>query len=147
MARIIKFNEIADYCEDQFNKLLKVTVLEADSRLKQASPVDTGRLRVSWAIGENAAPYAGAPAGSASYPTPSNPLRIGYEKEKIGNIYSVHNNLPYAEPVLMGSNLPRSWQGQWRSKGNQIEVGYPLVIAKDMKDFIQTNATIIGRQS
>lgn len=147
MTRVINLNQVADYCEDQFNKLLRVTVLECDKRLKEGSPVDSGRLRASWAVGQNAAPFQGQPANLSSYKTPEQPVRIGYEQEKIGNIYSVHNNLPYVEPVLMGSNLPRSWQGRWRSKNNQIEVGYPLVVAKDMQTFIQANATIIGNQS
>ena len=67
---------------------------------------------------------------------------------KLGNVYSVHNNLPYAEPVLTGNNLPPSWNGRWRSKGNQIERGYvPNMVAKDIQDYIKKNADRIGRQS
>jgi hypothetical protein len=36
-------------------KLLRAAVLETDSLLKQASPVDTGRFRASWQVGENSA--------------------------------------------------------------------------------------------
>jgi hypothetical protein len=28
-------------------------------------------------------------------------------QEKIGNVYSVHNNLPYAEPLANGSSKQR----------------------------------------
>jgi hypothetical protein len=29
---------------------------------------------------------------------------MNYSKERLGNVYSVHNNLPYAEPMANGSS-------------------------------------------
>lgn len=146
MTRTIKISQIADYAEEQYEKLLRAAVLETDKRLKEASPVDTGRLRASWQIGENTALGGFKPSGK--YPnTILPPDRLNYSREKLGNVYSIHNNLPYVEPVLMGDNLPRSWQGRWRSKGNQIQRGYPLVIAKDMQAWIRQQADKIGRTS
>lgn len=146
MARTIKLGQIGDYAESQYEKLLRVTVVETDRRLKEASPTDSGRLRASWQIGQNSASGGNKPEGK--YPYTILPAeRINYTKERAGNVYSIHNNVPYAEPVLMGTNLPRSWQGRWRSKKNKIEKGYPLVIAKDMQDFVRQNADRIGRQS
>jgi len=146
MARNIKLSQIGDYCEDQVEKLLRVTVIETDKRLKEASPTDSGRLRASWQIGENIASGGNKPEGK--YPYTILPAeRIGYTQERVGNVYSIHNNVPYVEPVLMGTNLPPSWGGSWRSKNNQIEKGYPNVIAKDMQDFVRQNADRIGRQS
>ena len=146
MARTIKLGEIGDYCEDQVEKLLRVTVIETDKRLKEASPTDSGRLRASWQIGENTASGGNKPEGK--YPYTILPAeRVNYTKERVGNVYSIHNNVPYVEPVLMGTNLPPSWEGRWRSKNNQIEKGYPNVIAKDMQDFVRQNADRIGRQS
>jgi hypothetical protein len=76
------------------------------------------------------------------------PSRTNYSQEKLGNVYSVHNNLPYVEPVLTGKNLPPSWNGTWRSKGNQIQQNYiPYMVAKDIKDFVEVNARRIGQQS
>ena len=146
MARNIKLSQIGDYCEDQYEKLLRVTVLLTDRKLKEASPTDSGRLKASWQIGENTASGGNKPEGE--YTKQRLPAeRINYTKERVGNVYSIHNNVPYAEPVLMGTNLPSSWEGRWRSEGNQIEKGYPLVIAKDMQDFVRQNAERIGRQS
>lgn len=146
MTRTIKISQIGDYAEEQYEKLLRAAVLETDKRLKEASPVDTGRLRASWQIGENTASGGFKPPGK--YPnTILPPDRLNYSREKLGNVYSIHNNLPYVEPVLMGDNLPRSWQGRWRSKGNQIQRGYPLVIAKDMQAWIRQQADKIGRTS
>jgi hypothetical protein len=132
MAREIQVREIAKYCEDQMEKLLRAAVLETDSLVKQASPVDTGRFRASWQVGENAAPGAGMPAGSYSGMSGIN--RIGYQQEKVGNVYSVHNNLPYAEPLADGSS-------------KQAEPGWIQGIAKDVQTRVQTAAARIGRES
>jgi hypothetical protein len=146
MPRTISISGIGDYAGEQYEKLLRAAVLETDKRLKEASPVASGRLRASWQIGENTASGGVKPPGK--YPFTILPAdRLNYSKEKLGNVYSIHNNLPYVEPVLMGDNLPPSWKGTWRSKGNQIERGYPLVIAKDMQSWIKQQADKIGRES
>jgi hypothetical protein len=132
MARTIRVADIGNYASQQMEKLLRVAVLETDSRLKQASPVDTGRFRVSWQVGENAAPGGEKPAGTYSG-TPQID-RIGYREEKLGNVYSVHNNLPYAEPLANGSS-------------KQAPAGWVQGIAKDIQGFVRTNADRIGRES
>jgi hypothetical protein len=132
MARQIQVGDIGDYCNQQMEKLLRAAVLETDSLVKQGSPVDTGRFRASWQVGENAAPGAGMPAGSYSGTSSIN--RIGYQQEKVGNIYSVHNNLPYAEPLADGSS-------------KQAQPGWVQGIAKDVQTRVQTAAARIGRES
>ncbi len=132
MARTIRVADIGDYASQQMEKLLRVAVLETDSRLKQASPVDTGRFRVSWQVGENAAPGGEKPAGTYSGIPQID--RIGYQQEKLGNVYSVHNNLPYAEPLANGSS-------------KQAPVGWVQGIAKDIQGFVRVNADRIGRES
>jgi hypothetical protein len=113
-------------------KLLRAAVLETDSLLKQASPVDTGRLRASWQVGQNAAPGGIAPSGS--YPGVTAIKRLGYQKEKVGNTYSVHNNLPYAEPLASGSS-------------KQADPGWVQGIAKDVQTRVQAAAARIGKES
>ena len=145
MARRINLADIGNYSTEKYEQLLRVTVLETDSRLKQASPVDTGRFRLSWAISEQGTPgYDAGPQASPSGITP--PRRLDYQVERAGNVYHIHNNLPYAEPVLYGNNLPPSWQGQWRSKNNQITKGYPDIITREMTNWAQQQANRIGRQ-
>lgn len=145
MARTIRVGDIGDYASQQMEKLLRVAVLETDSRLKQASPVDTGRFRVSWQVGENAAgSYDGGPQQEPSNKDRSKtsppdglivPLRrMNYQQEKLGNVYSVHNNLPYAEPLANGSS-------------KQAPAGWVQGIAKDIQGFVRTNADRIGRES
>tara|TARA_R110000868_G_scaffold31211_2_gene114440 strand:+ start:1109 stop:1537 length:429 start_codon:yes stop_codon:yes gene_type:complete len=142
MAGVIRLGDIGDYANTQMEKLLRAAVLETDTLLKSASPVDTGRFRASWQVGENAAPGGIAPPGG--YGTAPPLTRIGYGQEKVGNIYSVHNNLPYAEP-LAGSSYPPSWGGQYRSK--QASPGWVQGIAKDVQGRVIAAAARIGRES
>jgi hypothetical protein len=114
-------------------KLLRAAVLETDSLLKQASPVDTGRFRASWQVGQNAAPGGIAPSGS--YPGVTAIKRLGYQREKVGNIYSVHNNLPYAEPLANGSSKQAP------------DPGWVQGIAKNVQTRVQAAAARIGKES
>ena len=147
MARTIRVGDIGDYCNQQMEKLLRAAVLETDSLLKQASPVDTGRFRASWQVGENAAgAYDAGPQQSPSNPDrdktnppagPTFPLRkMNYQQERIGNVYSVHNNLPYAE--RLAANPPYS---------KQTAPGWVQGIAKDVQGRVRIAAAKIGRES
>jgi hypothetical protein len=146
MARVIRLGDIGDYANTQMEKLLKSAVLDTDTLLKSASPVDTGRFRASWQVGENAAgaydagpqqPATGAykdqtePPGK---PAPPALRRMNYSKERPGNIYSVHNNLPYAEPLANGSS-------------KQANAGWVQGIAKDVQGRVIAAAARIGRES
>jgi hypothetical protein len=152
MARGIRVNQIGDYVQDQMDQLLRATVLETDSRLKQASPVDTGRFRASWQVGENAAGfYDAGPQQDAtgafkdqskapSKPEPPALRKMNYSQEKVGNVYSVHNNLPYADSLARGhSNQTAGATGG--------QAGWVQGIAKDMQQFVRVNAARIGRES
>ena len=144
MARRINLSQIGNFSQDKYEQLLREVVLLTDRRLKDGSPVDTGRLRMSWSIGENSTPgYDPGPQNGATAITP--PRRLNYGTERAGNVYHIHNSLPYAEPVLYGTNLPPSWGGSWRSRNNQIEVGYPDLIAREMADWARQAASRIGR--
>jgi hypothetical protein len=132
MARQIQVRDIGRYCEEQMEKLLRAAVRETDSLVKQASPVDTGRFRASWQVGQNSAPGGIKPPGSYSGSAPIS--RIGYQQEKPGNIYSVHNNLPYAERLATG----------WSS---QASAGWVQGVAKDVQTRVQAAASRIGRES
>jgi hypothetical protein len=146
MARVIRLDQVGTYVEQQMEKLLRAAVLETDTLLKSASPVDTGRFRASWQVGENAAgAYDAGPQQEATgaykdqteppgKPTPPALRRMNYNKERPGNIYSVHNNLPYAEPLANGSS-------------KQANAGWVQGIAKDVQGRVITAAAKIGRES
>jgi hypothetical protein len=145
MARTIRIGDIGDYANSQMEKLLRAAVLETDSLLKQASPVDTGRFRASWQVGENAAgAYDAGPqqepsnADRSRTSAPAEPMyplrKMNYQQERIGNVYSVHNNLPYAEPLANGSS-------------KQANAGWIQGIAKDVQGRVRIAAAKIGRES
>ena len=142
MARQIKLEQTGQYVTEQFEKLLRAAVLDTDSLVKAASPVKSGRFRASWQVGQNAAPGGQVPPGN--YPQTPPLTRLGYSQERAGNVYSVHNNLPYAEP-LAGGSYPPSWGGQYRSK--QASPGWVQGIAKDVQGRVQAAAARIGRES
>ena len=146
MTRSIRIGDIGNYCEQQVEQLLRATVLEADRRLKERSPVDTGRLRISWQIGENSA--SGTPAPPGQYRgNAAPPLAINYQvgQERLGNVYSIHNNLPYAEPVVMGTGLPPSWGGVYRTRQGTVP-GFPDLVAREVQRFVDRNWERIKRR-
>ena len=132
MAGTIQLGDMGEYVNQQMEKLLRAVVLDVDARLKMESPVDTGRFRASWQVGENSATGGIAPDGS--YPSAPPLTRIGYSWEKLGNVYSVHNNLPYAESLANGTS-------------NQAPAGWVQAIAKDAQSYAKAQAAKIGRES
>lgn len=143
MARRINLSQIGSYSTEKYEQLLRVVVLETDSRLKQSSPVDTGRFRMSWAISENGTPgYDAGPQAGGGAITPAR--RLDYDRERAGNSYHIHNNLPYAEPVAYGTSLPPSWGGQYRTKQNTVP-GFPDLIAREITQWARAEADKLGR--
>jgi hypothetical protein len=146
MARVIRLDQVGTYVEQQMEKLIRSAVTDTDTLLKSASPVDTGRFRASWQVGENATgTYDAGPQQEATgaykdqteppeKPTPPALRRMNYSKERPGNIYSVHNNLPYAEPLANGSS-------------KQANAGWVQGIAKDVQGRVIAAAAKIGRES
>ena len=142
--RKIRIDQIGEYSEEQINTLLSVTVLTGDRIVKEGSPVDTGRLAVSWQIGENA--ESGAPAkegkygsaGKGSVVRPPKTLNYQLGKENFRKKYHIHNNVPYAEPVMFGTSLPPSWGGVFRSSPlNNIKPKHLDLLAKELANEIQ----------
>ena len=165
MAGTIQLGDMGEYVNQQMEKLLREVVLDVDARLKMESPVDTGRFRLSWAIGENAAPFQGVPPGDyRGQPVPP-PRAVNYTlgNERLGNIYSIHNNLPYAEKLAIGAPgaganekekryNPFRKVKNWASPGggSSIQTGGPgwvQAIAKGAQSYAKAQAAKIGRES
>ena len=131
MTRRINLSQIGTYSTEKFEQLLRVTVFETDSRLKQDSPVDTGRFRLSWAISETGTPgYDAGPQAGPSAITP--PRRLDYQVERLGGVYHIHNNLPYAEALANGHS-PKA------------PAGWTDLIAREMTAWAKQEADRIGR--
>jgi hypothetical protein len=149
MARVIRLGDIGDYANTQMEKLLRSAVLETDGLLKAASPVDTGRFRASWQVGENATSSPPDYLGNEGGPNANIPpmVKINYQDERLGNVYSVHNNLPYAEPLAGGPSFPPSWKAAGVTGSKQAPAGWVQGIAKDVQGRVIAAAARIGRES
>lgn len=163
MAKEIRLDQIGDHMKGQLETLLRVTVLEADKRVKESSPVDLGRFRASWQVGKNASGSTPKPAGKKY---PNVPALTGYNytpgTEELGNYYSIHNNLPYAEKLAIGRAGsgtaketrydPKRTVQNWRTPGGGSShqtngPGWIDVIAKDMQSYVKAEYERIKRQS
>jgi hypothetical protein len=130
MARRIRLDQIGDYAEDKLNQLMRVVVFETDAELKARSPVDTGRFRASWAIGEN---QTGSYDAGEQRSTAPVTLNYALGNEKITNVYNIHNSLIYAESLANGSS-------------KQAPAGWVDIVAGQMTRRARQLADTIGRQ-
>ena len=108
MGRNIRLDQIGDLYDEQIQTLVKRTTLLWKSELQTRAPAnlgtpkDTGVLAQKWDVNITE-PYTGR----------------------------VFNNMEYAEPVMYGTNLPPSWQGQWRTKVGAVQ-GFPDLLGKEI---------------
>jgi hypothetical protein len=122
-----------EYWSEKGDEFMRLLILEADQAIKLNTPVDTGRMRASWQIAQGEAVGGEAPAGKHGGNV-TKPNKKNYQKEKFGETYSIHNNLPYAEANAGRGPYPPSWGGSFKSKNNQVEVGWFDLIAKNLED-------------
>ena len=115
MTRRIRIDQIPDVMEEAVIDLVAATTLEWTRRVKKATPVVTGRLRNSWQT---------------------------EIKKSSGTII---NNLPYAEPVCYGENLPPSWKKQFRTR-QQTQNGFPEIIGKELQQWASDEYNKIKRR-
>ena len=147
MTRRINLSQIGTYSTEKFEQLLRVTVFETEIRLKQGSPVDTGRFRGSWIVSENqVAPFDGGEfqAATGKYREQTNPPKdpalelrrsVGYQvgQEKAGNVYHISNSLPYAYRLAY-----ENWS-------KQAPAGWTDLIAREMTAWVRQESDRIGR--
>jgi hypothetical protein len=129
----IHFDKMPEYWSEKGDEFMRLLILEADQAIKLNTPVDTGRMRASWQIAQGEAVGGEAPAGKHGGNV-TKPNKKNYQKEKFGETYSIHNNLPYAEANAGRGPYPPSWGGSFKSKNNQVEVGWFDLIAKNLED-------------
>ena len=131
MTRRISIGEIGDFSKEQMNLLMRVVVLETDQQVKSQSPYDTGRFRSSWAIGQNTTGNYDAKTGGSLAPVGIN-YTVG--TERIENVYSVHNSLPYAEALANGHS-------------RQAPAGWINIVARQIQGRVGQLANFIGRSN
>lgn len=114
MARIIKLNQIDDIMKECVEDLVAATTLKWTREVKKETPV-----RVV---------YKGEPKGGGQ-------LRAAWQTDIKPLQGTITNNLPYAEPVCYGTNLPKSWGGIYRTRQGTV-AGFPELIGKGLPNYI-----------
>ena len=111
MARGIRIGDIGDFCREEVELVVKKTTQTLHSKLKL---------------------YEAASNGGIGTPVKSGVL-IGNWEQTMDNPLQgrVFNRTEYAEPVIMGKNLPPSWGGKYRTRQGTIP-GYPESIADEV---------------
>ena len=116
MARQIHILQIPDVMEEAVETLVAATTLEWTARVKKDTPVFKPRTLPS---GRKEKGVGGS-------------LRLAWQTDIKKFSGTVSNNLPYAEPVCFGENLPPSWKGQFRTRQKTVK-GFPELIGKELQ--------------
>ena len=125
MTRKIRLDQIDDVMREAVVDLVKATTLEWTRRVKKATPV-----RIV---------YEGEPKGGGD-------LRNAWQTQIKPFNGTIINNLPYAEPVCYGLNLPPGWGGKYRTRQRTVK-GYPELIGKELNRYVARQYAKILRKS
>ena len=126
MVRQIKLNQIDDVMEEVIVDLVKATTLNWTARVKKATPVFSSDNYTQSEL--DALPEF---FRQSILKHKGGDLRAAWQTKIEPFKGEVTNNLPYAEPVCFGVNLPPSWGGQYRTRQNTV-AGFPELIAKEL---------------
>jgi len=139
MVRQIKLTEIDDFFEELVVDLVQATTLEWTKRVKKETPVfsldnypnldslpDFFTLPNGQVVPFRKALLNHGAGGS---------LREAWQTKIEPFKGEVTNNLPYAEPVCFGVNLPPSWGGRYRTRQN-TQAGFPERIGKELEQYV-----------
>tara|TARA_Y100000992_G_scaffold276164_1_gene220187 strand:- start:24 stop:467 length:444 start_codon:yes stop_codon:yes gene_type:complete len=139
MARQIRVDQIDDFFEELVVDLVQATTLEWTRRVKKATPVfsldnypDLDSLPDFFTLPNGQV----VPFRKALLDHGAGGVLRGAWQTKIKKFQGeVTNNLPYAEPVCFGVNLPPSWGGQYRTRQNTV-AGFPELIGKELEQYV-----------
>ena len=156
-----EIEEIPEKVEGLLAALLQSAVLESDARLKVGTPVDTGRLRASWQISKGEGnPSNPIDAGESKTYSDTSPARMiadastnavrivrtgpkaNYDvtkKHSLDTVYTITNNMEYAEPICYGTARPASWVASGTTGSSQNPPPWVEGIAKGMQKYIDYN--------
>tara|TARA_R100000773_G_scaffold2457_1_gene3149 strand:+ start:596 stop:1051 length:456 start_codon:yes stop_codon:yes gene_type:complete len=135
MTRKIRLDQIDDVMKEAVEDLVAATTLEWTRRVKKATPVfsldnypnlDSIPDFFTLPNGQ-VVPFKKALLSHGAGGT----LRGAWQTKIKKFQGEVTNNLPYAEPVCFGTNLPPSWRGRYRTRQKTV-AGFPELIAKQL---------------
>ena len=126
MARQIKLNQIDDVMKEVVVDLVQATTLEWTARTKKATPVFSSDNYTQSEL--DALPEF---FRQSILKHKGGDLRAAWQTKIRKLKGTITNNLPYAEPVCFGINLPPTWGGQYKTRQGTVP-GFPELIAKEL---------------
>ena len=135
MARQIRLDQIDDVMKEAVEDLVAATTLEWTKRVKKATPVfsldnypDLDSIPNFFTLPNGqVVPFKKALLDHGA----GGSLRDAWQTQIKPLKGTITNNLPYAEPVCFGINLPPSWGGIYRTRQKTV-AGFPELIAKEL---------------
>ena len=139
MARQIRLDQIDDFFEELVVDLVRATTLEWTRRVKKETPVfsldfypDLDSIPDFFTLPSGqVVPFGKALKEHGA----GGSLREAWQTKIKKFQGEVTNNLPYAEPVCFGVNLPPSWRGQYKTRQNTV-AGFPERIGKELEQYV-----------
>ena len=139
MARQIRVDQIDDFFKELVVDLVQATTLEWTRRVKKETPVfsldnypDLDSLPDFFTLPNGqVVPFRKALLDHGA----GGVLREAWQTKIKPFKGEVTNNLPYAEPVCFGVNLPPSWRGQYKTRQNTV-AGFPERIGKELEQYV-----------
>ena len=148
MTREIRLDQIDDVMREAVEDLVAATTLEWTARVKKATPVfsldnypDLNSIPNFFTLPSGkVVPFKKALLDHGA----GGVLRGAWQTQikKFSGVVS--NNLPYAEPVCFGVNLPPSWGGKYRTRQKTI-AGFPELIGKELEQYARKEYERIKR--
>ena len=126
MVRKIKLTEINNFFEEDVVDLVAATTLEWTARVKKATPVFSSDNYTQSEL--DALPKF---FRQSILKHKGGDLRAAWQTKIQKFKGTITNNLPYAEPVFFGINLPPTWGGQYKTRQGTVP-GFPELIAKEL---------------
>ena len=138
MTRKIRLDQIDDVMREAVEDLVAATTLEWTARVKKATPVfsldnypDLNSIPNFFTLPSGKV----VPFKKALLDHGAGGVLKGAWQTQIKKFSGVvSNNLPYAEPVCFGVNLPPSWGGKYRTRQKTI-AGFPELIGKELEQY------------
>ena len=148
MTRRIRLDQIDDVMREAVEDLVAATTLEWTARVKKATPVfsldnypDLNSIPNFFTLPSGKV----VPFKKALLDHGAGGVLKGAWQTQIKKFSGVvSNNLPYAEPVCFGVNLPPSWGGRYRTRQKTI-AGFPELIGKELEQYAKKEYERIKR--
>lgn len=95
-------DEAAEKLNQRMNKLVRGTLIGMTSKIIERSPVDTGRFRANWQLSIGHPAVTDVSSNDKSGARAKRNAAQTINTTKIGRVFYLTNNLPYAEMLEFG---------------------------------------------